>query len=353
MEQEIKANDAGCPSCGANMKYLPETQKLYCENCKTSKDIIFEKMGEKRAWNLRDKATKSTKDWAKSTKNLKCPNCGASVVLSNLEYAKNCPYCETALVGNDASLNSLEPDGIIPFKFSDAVASEKYKKGLKKKFFAPRAFKKAPPTESIKGIYIPSFIFDADTNSTYKGKLADDDSYTDRNGHRRTKTSYKHISGTHASKQYDIVVESSSKISQAQMTDILPYNTQEIVKFKQDFIMGYTIEQYESTVDECKVIAKRIMEENIKREILSKYSYDRVCYFEMTTDYANEKYNYNLFPVYKCDYKYKNKTYTTIMNGQTGKVGGGYPISGLKVFLVVMTVLGLIGGIIALVMALQ
>ena len=111
--------------------------------------------------------------------------------------------------------------------------------------------------------------------------------------------------------------------------------------------MGYTIEQYESTVDECKVISKRIMEENIKGEILSKYSYDRVCYFEMTTNYANEKYMYHLFPIYKCEYKYKNKTYTTLMNGQTGRVGKGYPISVLKILLVVFGAIAMLGGLIA------
>ena len=86
------------------------------------------------------------------------------------------------------------------------------------------------------------------------------------------------------------------------------------------------------------------MEDNIKRVILSKYSYDRVISFNMQTTYSEEKYLYNLLPIYKCDFEYKNKNYTTYMNGQTGKVGGGFPISGWRVFFVVMAFLLLVGG---------
>jgi len=36
-------------------------------------------------------------------------------------------------------------------------------------------------------------------------------------------------------------------------------------------------------------------------------------------------------PIYNFEYKYNKKTYITQMNGQTGKVGHGLPISGWKV----------------------
>lgn len=352
-EKEIRASDTGCPSCGAVMVYSPERQKLYCKSCQTCKDIAKEAISDKRAWNEKNKGVASTKTWANKAKKLKCPNCGASIELKKLEYSKSCPYCTSNLVGILQGEEILdEPDGIIPFTFSFEDASNKYMAGIKKKFFAPRKFKKAPPVENIKGIYMPSFSFDANTVSTYKGVLAEDDSYTDSSGRRRTKTSYKHISGTHTAKNIDVVVESSSAINQAQLNEILPFNMSRIVKFQQGFIMGYTVEQYESTVDQCKGVAKRIMEENIKSAILSKYHYDRVSSFDMTTKYSEEKYLYYLLPIYKCDYLYKDKTYTTFMNGQTGKVGGGYPISKLKVTMVVLSILAVIGGFIALITSL-
>lgn len=353
IEQQIKTTDSACPSCGATMKYAPHKQKLFCENCETCKDINFVKLTNKRPWEQRDKATKSTQDWAKKAKILKCSNCGANVELNKLEYTKKCPYCETSLVGEGEILDEIQPDGIIPFKFSKQQVSENFINGVKKKFFVPKAFKKAIPTENIDGVYVPSFTFDAKTFSVYKGVLEKEHTRKNSRGESETYTTTKHISGEHDANLQNIAVESSTVLNQAQFADILPFDMVDLVEFKQGFIMGYTVEQYESTVDNCMVIAKRIMEEQIKRQILSKYSYDSVRSFDMTTTYSEQKYLYNLLPVYKCNFTYKNKNYTTFMNGQTGKVGGGFPISVWKVLLVVLLVMGGIGLFIALILMTQ
>lgn len=343
MEKQFKAEDASCISCGASMKYSPERKKLFCAKCNSVKDIDFVSLTEKRNWEDRDKATISTKNWESLTKSLKCPNCGAGVVLNKLEYTKTCPYCNSGLIASENETNSFSPDGIIPFKFSKQEASNKFTEGVKKKFFVPRAFKKVIPVENIKGIYIPAFSFDADSSSKYSGKLAIDETYT-RNGKRYATTSYRNISGTHSQKLVDIVVESSSKLNQKQMSEILPYNMTNLVKFDQAFIMGYTVEQYENAVDICKTISKRIMEDNIKKAILSKYRYDRVITFSLDAEFSNEKYIYNLLPVYSCNFTYKSKNYNTFMNGDTGKVGGGFPISKLKVtFVVILLFLVFVG----------
>ena len=351
MNKDLKTNESSCPSCGATMRYSPTRQKLFCENCETCKDIAFEKLAAKHAWEDREKIQKNN-DWAQDVNNLKCPNCGASVILHKLEYSKACPYCGSSLVGDMEKYNTFMPDGIMPFKFSNEEAAERYVKGIRKKHFVPNAFKKAPPTENIKGIYIPVFGFDANTHSTYKGTLATDTTHTDSKGRSHTTTSYQYIKGEKDVNFTDILVETSSKLNQIQLQQIEPYNTGEIVKFNQGFIMGYTVEQFETNLENCKKISENIMKESIKKQILAKYHYDRVVSFEMNTNDSAEKFGYYLMPTYKCDYEYKNKHYTTFMNGQTGKVGGGYPKSPLKITLFVLFILLLIGGVIALFMAL-
>ena len=52
-----------------------------------------------------------------------------------------------------------------------------------------------------------------------------------------------------------------------------------------------------------------------------------------------------MLPVYTFEYEYKKKKYITIMNGQTGKIGKGLPISPLKVSLVVILVILVISSI--------
>ena len=346
---DVRANDCSCSNCGATMRYTPEKKQLFCENCQSLKNIVAEALTQKHNYSTDSlQVDQASREWQEQTKSLKCPNCGAGVVLNKLEYSSACPYCGSSLVSRDDKDDSIAPDGIIPFTFSDSAAASKYVTGLKKKWFLPNKFKKSPPTENIHGVYVPIFGNDSDTISKYSGRLAKDHTTTNSKGERRTYTTYQNIFGTHQSAQRDILVETSSKLNQDQFAKIQPFHMSNAVKFNQGFIMGYTVEHYENTVHQCRKVAEGIMQNNIKREILSRYSYDRVVSFDMSTAHANQKYMYYLVPVYKCDYEYKKKQYTTIMNGQTGKVGGGYPKSPVKItFFVLMWVL-IIAGIIAI-----
>lgn len=339
MEEKIlQSNECSCLSCGATMRYCPEKRKLFCDNCKSVRDIDFVRVKSKHLWEDKSNLAKQ-KEFVKQTKSLKCPNCGANVALNKLEFGKTCPYCDTNLVSRSVKESSIAPDAILPFLFSDEEASAKYKEGIRKKWFVPNAFKKAPPVESIKGIYIPSFGYDADTSSVYSGRLGTDHVRTDRNGNRHVYTTYRTISGHHKSKQVDILVETSSKINQNELTKIEPFNLSKAVEFRQGFIMGYTVEVFEESLEKCKKIADEIIENNIADEILSKYYYDSIQYFDVKTDQTNIKYQYYLLPIYMCNYKYKNKNYKTIMNGQTGQVGGGYPKSPIKITFFVLAII--------------
>ena len=59
------------------------------------------------------------------------------------------------------------------------------------------------------------------------------------------------------------------------------------------------------------------------------------------TSFYNQKYKYCMLPIYRINFSYKNKTYTNVMNGQTGSLGGDYPKSAGKISLVViLSILG-------------
>lgn len=320
---KLKSKNYGCPSCGATLKYSPEKQKLFCEKCETCVDIAKEKITEKHKWEDRNKFNTNAIKKTEEERFLKCQNCGANVNLKSLEVAKKCPYCETNIVGVFTDENKLTPDAIIPFKYSKAEAKDMFIKGIKKKWFVPNKLKRHIPVENLNGVYFPSFSYDAHTESDYKGVLAEDHTYKDSSGNSRTKTTYKHISGHQSMTLKDVLVETSTMLNQIEMNKIQPYKMDELVKYDNGFILGYTVEDYEKTVEECKEISNNIMKNNIKTAILSKYSYDRVVSFDMATTFTDEKFMYYLLPLYENEYTYKDKKYKTIMNGQTGKVGGG------------------------------
>lgn len=336
----LEATYTKCDGCGSGLIFEPDSQELICEHCKTKKN--FEKNTIYEKHNLKEKPTsfEGYSKWKTENKVLRCETCGAEVILNNLEYSGNCSYCGSSYVSEVDKLPGLVPDAIIPFKFDEEGALQRFYAGVRKKFFVPRAFKKKINTDKIRGIYIPTFSFDANTVTSYSGRLS-----RTRNTSNGSENYNFNIAGKKNLTINDEMVETSSQITQQELRKILPYNMQGAFKFDENFIRGYVVEHFESAFDECYKQAKEAMLRRIKQEILSGYNYDTVIYLNIDPMFSDEKYAYRLVPIYQFEYKYKNKPYKSQMNGQTGKIGGKLPTSGWKVFLVVLMVLAFLAGV--------
>lgn len=337
---KIEANLKKCKNCGGNLAFSPSLQSLYCESCETTEKIDTELLTTKHEYNDMDnqKYVTGGKGY------IKCENCGSSVETNGNDLAVKCPYCSTPLVVQSQT-SSFSPDFIIPFKFDKNQAGEMFRNGVKKKFFLPNAFKKKPPIDKIESFYFPAFSFDEDTFTNYSGKLASDRTERTADGKVVTTTTYRTISGTKTMNHENVFVETSSNLTQEELNFILPYGTRQLYKYDDRFVMGYSMEKISTSLEECKNSADKIVDQEIRNSILSGYSYDRVVFLNTSTQRSNIKYAYGALPVYRLTYKYKNKEYKTLLNGQTGKVGGGLPKSKVKITLTVLLILLLIIGI--------
>ena len=342
---KVNKSYSRCSNCGGEMVFCPTTFALMCDNCGTTEKIKSENSNEKHIYN-----ENIIENSQKTTKTIKCSNCGAEIPVVKNEITKSCPYCGSKFVIDVEDLDGLKPDLIIPFKFDREKAIEYYKLGVKKKFFAPKAFKKAPNLDSLHGTYIPCFSFDSNTKSSYNGSL--------RIAHRttingRTETTYstRHISGKKDLDFKNFLIESSVLAQQESFEQIKPFifDERSTYKYNADFIRGYEVENYTDSLKSCKLLSETYMKEKIKNAILMEYHYDSVNYFNLTTTFNDNKYAYILVPVYFIDFKYKNKNYRNYLNGQTGKLCNNLPKSGWKIFFcIILTILLVVAGFVLL-----
>ena len=330
-EKKIESNQFKCSNCGGNLVYNPTTKNLFCQNCSSSFEIEDEDI--KPLHSLYEKREDSAQytQFIDANKIFKCNNCGATVVLNKYEISKNCPYCEASLVIDENNIPGINPDAVIPFAFNKEKASEIFCADVKKRFFAPRKFKKQIPEKEISAFYIPAFSYFGHSQSKYDGRLYTVRTETDRDGHTHTERDYFYIYGINTLDFADVVVESSSRISQKDINGVLPYEYKKKKGFKNEYLLGYSVEHYDKSVDECVPTYKTIVSQMIRGAILKKYTYSGVDYLNVKTDYSNEKYYYYILPVYRFEYQYKKKKYSTYMNAQTGKVDKNIPKSGLKI----------------------
>ncbi len=349
-ENSAETEIAKCPGCGANMVFDPDSQCLICNHCGSKKDFSGE--GELAEELSLAEAFGERNNWAKEeTSVFSCDNCGAKVVLSAGETAKICPFCGTAHVRVTDELAGLKPNALIPFAFGEDKAVELSKTWAKKRFYAPRKFKKKLNADNVKGVYTPCFTFDSHTYSVYNGRIGKTRTrYVGSGKNRRVQTYvvWRNISGVYTDAFNDVLITAGSKLGQEQLNKVMPFGTDTGKSFEEQYMLGFMAYHYDKDITSCWGSAKNKMDAVIRSRILSRYDHDRVAYLNVSTRHDGVTYKYVMLPMYVGNYSYNKKLYNFYVNGETGKAWGKTPISVPKVLGTVLLGLGIIAGLILL-----
>ena len=336
----------GCKNCGGNVYFSPKDKGNVCENCGSVFAVNYDRNVIKKDFS----ESKKLNDISVSKMvNVKCGSCGASMMLHKNEIKAVCPYCDSATISEVGEQKMIDIDAIVPFAFNKDDALKVFNHQVSSNFFANKKIFNGVKKDDIKGVYINAFVFDLNTNIDYKGTFSYTESYKNSKGERKTKTVYKHISGSYNRFFDNLTVEANSNLNQNELMQILPYDYSQNVNFDADFTHGYSFEHHNEVFEDCFLKAEDIMKKTVSKELLKKYNCDRVVSLDLKINYTDKKYNYCLLPVYFVNKKYKEKTYNVLMNGQSGKISN-LPKSVAKILLVIFIILGFIAGIICLAM---
>ncbi|MDR3185360.1 MAG: hypothetical protein LBU04_00900 [Christensenellaceae bacterium] len=329
-EHATQTNTAKCQSCGANLTFSPEKQILECEHCGSTKSFDMSNSEELDFSNL----LKSAAPWSEETRVYHCSNCGSKEILTSTDIAKSCSFCGTSNIVVTEELAGLKPNAVVPFHITHEVASSNAVAWAQKRFFASEKFKKSISTDTVNGLYNPAFTFDTNTFSTYSGRLGIRKTRTVRvNGKTVTQSYmvYFNIGGTYSSFYDDILVQASTQIPQASLDKLQPFETNKAMNYTNEFLHGYTASQYSKDGTACWDTARGMIDRNIRKSILAKYTYTTVESLTINTNYNNIKYKYLLLPIYVGHFNFKQKLYNFFVSGFNGKVTGKVPLSPIKI----------------------
>ncbi len=346
IDKSVETESVKCDGCGSNLVFDPTVQKLKCPHCGLEKEFDTTIFANER--NILD-GFSDAKQWtSEEAVVFSCENCGAKVVLNVNESAKSCPFCGTAHVKKVEELAGVKPNAVLPFSFDVAKATEFSKTWAKRRFFAPRDFKKNLSTKNVHGVYTPCFTFDSCTCSTYVGRLGKTKTRTVGSGKDRrteTYTVWFTVSGTFSRDFDDVLITAGSKFTQKHLDKVSPFDTNSSKQYEEKYLLGYMAYHYDSQLEDCWGQAKNRMDANIRRGILSQYVYDKVAYLNVSTSHSNVTFKYVMLPVYVGNYSYKQKLYNFFVNGNTGKVTGKTPLSWLKILSSVLLGVALVIGV--------
>jgi len=342
--QTMKETDRKCPQCGGTMDYDPNIGILHCPYCDYTQEIEKDKSEVKAAAELKFEEAEFTEnfDWGVESKTVKCKSCGATTVYDALEIANECPYCGSnqVMVAND--IKSIAPGGVVPFKLDAKTAGAKFTSWIKGKLFCPNEAKASAKAEAFKGVYLPYWTFDADTESDYQGEYGYAKKRKNKDGNEEVYYEW-HTGSGHLTKFIDdeLVCATNSQ-NTAILSSVEPFDTAANVEYKPEYIAGYAAERYSLGLKDAWVKAKNAIASKLKSmcesKLVSEHNADTSRNVQVKTVYSNITYKYLLLPIWISSFTYKGKVYQFMVNGQTGKVNGTSPVSPWKVLIAILIV---------------
>lgn len=323
-----------CPCCNATLPFSGETQQMKCEYCDNTFDIdTLRACAEEEAtlsssevhWEQEEKPQWSESD-QDHIRSFLCEACGGSLITDDHTAATFCPYCGNAAILPGRVSGGLKPEGVIPFKTTKEDARAAFLKLCSGKPLLPKFFTQEQQVEKITGIYVPFWLYDCSAGLSGSYKATRMHTWSDSR-YIYTKTDHYLLRRQAEADYSGIPMDGSTKMEDAFMESIEPYDYSQVVDFDMAYLSGFLADKYdvESAAGEDRI--RQRVENALNDQVQSSFlGYATVVPTSRQISIDHGKAKYVLLPVWLLNTRYHGKTYTFAMNGQTGKMTGEFPV---------------------------
>lgn len=331
-EEEIKYYK--CPACGSTVHFNIEKNNLVCDSCGNEYEIetmqaMHQGEAENEEFDWGDYKKGLCDEKLKSTRVYVCKSCGAEIEADPTTFSLKCPYCDNNVILEDKASGSLRPNGIIPFAFTVDKLSENVKAFYKDKKLLPKDFFEQNKMNNVQGVYVPFWLFDCDVDGQIDFKCSSTHSYR-RGDYQYTEVKYYLVQSEGKLGFEKVPVDASTKMPDALMDSLEPFDMRKIVDFNDAYLAGYTADRFDGDPDtDIERANIRVMNSTVNR-FAAESGYLNPQLVSNRMKLVSPSVKYVLLPVYLFNCTYGGKKYSYAVNGQTGKVVGELPISKSK-----------------------
>lgn len=308
-----------CPGCNGPLSFQEATQTMYCFYCDSHySPSQFEnhKIGASGIISGETKSHMRAREYIKM-QTVVCNSCGAKLAVNDVEASSYCAYCGQPSVVIGRVEDYLKPDYIIPFKITEEEAEECIQKRLKKNHILSGQLKDLD-YEMCRGIYIPYWLFDIYFEDFQKWHI------------KLGKISYFEVIYGNGSFEH-FPVDASDKLSDDLSQRIDPYDMEELIPFDAAYLSGFYSDRFDTPAEKAAEKAYDRLEYMLEKKIQKSLTGKKSRLWGNSPKGKIIKEEYALLPVWFFTYRSKEKVYTAIVNGQTGKVAGNFPPSKKRV----------------------
>lgn len=346
-----------CANCGSELSYDSEKEGLTCLHCTSLFPI------EKSNIQITEQPIETFKSAffqptpAEKKDTYRCKKCGKENTPESAKVFFECIQCGYNIVNESAyHTKSIVPSAIIPFSISKQEALEAFQSWIGEGFWNDGDLKKLSLTEKLEGHYVPFWTFDCHTENDWSGQAGtyyyETETYTDAQGntqHRSVRqVRWSHRSGNFSEFFNDILICGNASISQEMVASVYPYSLEKLLPINSNYIAGWEASAFDKDLASCYTLSRETIRNTVYQLASNALGGDTQRFLNVDTIESRETYKHIVLPVWICQYLFKGKNYTFVVNGQTGSISGQKPLSTSKIVIAVIIAILII---VAIVMA--
>ena len=345
MTSPVTARDKfPCPACGAQAAWNPAKEKLVCPFCGTESPYVVDRAtGQIQEIDL--VATlralpDEQRGWHAEKRSVQCQSCRAVMVFDPTRVGQNCEFCGSpALVDYNEIKAPISPQSLLPFKVAQSQVREQIRRWYASKWLAPGKLKSRALVDTVHGVYIPYWTFDAHVVCPWRAEAGHyyytTETYRDSQGRTGTRQ-VRHVRWEAAAGQIthffdDEPVPGTQGLKHDLLRRIEPFPTSDLVPYDAAMLSGFVVEHYQVVLLDAAERSQQQMRAKLEALCGAQVPGDTYRNLQIFPQYSGQTFKHVLLPVWLLTYTFGATPYQVLVNGYTGKMDGTYPVSWWKV----------------------
>ena len=352
-----------CPECGGELQWNAARQSLVCPYCGTAVPWIESKAAQAGAAVVEQDLQAALgnpaagRGWGGdpslgAKREVQCQNCQAISVFVDGKVASRCDFCGSpAIVAHQALNDPITPQSLLPFKVGDAQMRGSLRQWYGSRWFVPNKLKSAALTDTLSGVYLPYWTFDAQASATWRADAGhyyfETENFRDGNGSMQSRqvqrVRWEPASGSLAHFFDDNLVPGTLGVHPKLLRQIEPFPTlTDLEPYSPGFVRGWTVERYQIDLGKAEKLNQQAMQAQMQVLCGRQVPGDTFRNLQVDAHYQGRTFKHILVPVWLVSYTYGARSFQVVGNGHTGAIAGEQPYSWIKIAFAVLAVLLLI-----------
>jgi hypothetical protein len=310
---------------------MSETATTSCERCSTPLE-----MGDLRC-TICGQVThvETTARQQTEVKVHRCTGCGAAVAYDSKRQAPSCTFCEELVEVETIEDPIDQTEGYLPFTIDKSESRQALSSWLGSLgWFRPSDLKSAARLDSLKPLWWVGWVFDADAEVSW---AAD-------SNHGAGRSRWAPHSGRDSMVFESILVSASRGLTDKEATSISSGYDLQTVSSQPQGAENATIEQFDLQRSQARqqiiTAIESMAESRVAMHHVPGTESRNVNASVLLKRLVTQRFS---FPAWIMAYRYKNRLYRVVINGQDGaEVSGSAPLSWWKVLFVALLSVGVV-----------